>query len=515
MPLSPEAGANSRPQRSVRLGRLLAILLGLLVAQQLLLWRFLDFAPWWLYALAGLTLFALIRETGRVAKSADEPKVAIRVVAVCAAIAFALCLLGGEGGFFYENEDWQVRNSQLFDMIGKPWPYAYANDGVAVVQRGQLGMFLIPAVVGKALGYGAGEVALLVQNAAFLTIVLSMASTLFAGARALVVGLVVILVFSGMDIIGQEIRIWYDPQFLPSVHLERWARGVAYTSHIAQIFWAPHHSVVGWLGATLYLMWRTGKLRLGAVLLFVPLFVLWSPLAVMGLLPFLSHAGVETLRRRELGPLDVLPPALTALISLPSLIYLGAGSAKLGHYFFPMSTVSYVALVVMEVVPYLLAAYFVAARSRLGGTTLVLVAASLLLIPTYQIASNGDFQMRASIPAMFILSIITADVLLMAFARTGSPFDRLVGTGVLAVLMIGSVTVLGEIRRALVHQPAPRVRCDLLNAWKYSEVPIAKEQLKLYVAPVEAFPAWMRPKGYAVVPDVPDPCWTRPWTMPR
>lgn len=501
--------------RSVRVNSLLTGLFVLLASQQLLLWRFLDFAPWWLYALASLALVTAAAIIAGFAGLGAGATVSIGVIAPCTLISFVLCILGGEGGFFYQNEDWQVRNAQLFDIVGNPWPFVYTVRGIEEVQRAQIGMFLIPGLMGKAFGRPAADAALLVQNAGMITLTLSCASILFGSARSRLIAAAVFVLFSGMDIVGQEIKIWVNPSTPRMDHLERWANGPLYSSHIAQIFWAPHHSIVGWLGATLYLLWRSRHIRLGPVLAFVPLFPIWSPLAVMGLLPFLAHAGLTSLYRREVGWPDLLPTVLTGLISIPSLAYLGASSTELGHHFFLLRPLNYLAFEAVEVLPYIAAAFIVAMRSRFGGVTLLIVAASLLLLPNYQIGDNGDFQMRASIPALFILALITVDVLVLSFAAGASAFARVIGMGVVAVLAIGSITGWREVRRALVHQPSPRVACTLHDAWEQLEIVLPPGQIRLYVAPAAAFPVWMQPKATARVPNEPMRCWDRPWKLPR
>lgn len=506
-----EAAAARPADRSVRVGSLLTGLFGLLAFQQLLLWRFVDFAPWWLYAIAGSILIGALICLGQSVRAGPSPTVPLANLAGCAAIAFAMCLLGGEGGFFYQNVDWQLRNAQLFDIVRYDWPYAYSAGGVKQLQRTQIAMFLIPGLVGKMLGRQAADIALLLQNSAMLALVLASVSVLFTSVRARAVAAVVIVSFSGMDYLGQEFMIWNWPDWPRKDHLEHWILEVLYQSNVSQIFWAPHHSIVGWLGAGLYLLWKTEHVRVGTLLAFVPLFLIWSPLAVMGLTPFLAHAGAASLRARKFGWRDLAAPALTSLVSLPGLIYLAAGSVALGIKTFFLSQQRYLTFEIFEVLPFLVAAFLLAVRSRFGGGTLLVVAGTLLLIPHFQIGQNADFQMRASIPALFVLAVITVDALMIAFAKGSSAFAKLVGAGLSVVLAIGSITGWHEVRRAVVNARSPLTECGVHNAWRQDAFAFPDEQIRLYVAPLSAFPAWMRPAAPTIVPVRPERCWDRPW----
>lgn len=507
--------------RCIPLKSLLLSLFGFFSIQQLLLWRFLNFAPAWLYVLAaGAFIGAAYVLTRWGQPSQAAPRVSLGLIAGSTIIAFILCLVGGEGGFFYESLDWQVRNAQLRDLVVFPWPYVYAVDGAGdLLHRTQIGLFLIPALVGKVIGLRAAEIGLLIQDALLFGVILSCALALFASPRARLVALIVIVIFSGMDFLGQELRFWREPSFGRAgegISIESWAATGAgiYPSHINQILWAPHHTVAGWLGAVLFLLWQRRILPLGSFLVFLPLFPLWSPLAVVGLLPLALWAGLRTFWRRELEWADFLAPMLVTVISVPSLLYLAAGGAAMRHTFFNLNAPTYVIFVAFEVAPYAAAAALMIRRSIFGMAPLLIVSAALLLIPAYQVGLGRDFQMRSSIPALFILSILCAEMLLR-FAASQRWKEKAAAFALMGILALGSITGAYEMSKAFLLQPSPRVRCSLLNAWDWLEIPTPREQLRFYVAPIQSLPRWLRPSSPARVYRVRERCWEGPWQEPH
>src|SRR3546814_106374 len=164
-----------------------------------------------------------------------------------ALVALAIFVLGGEGRFFYASPDWQVRDSVLRDLVVYPWPFAYSFDRHVELLRAPLGMYLLPAISGKAFGLRAADLALLIQNSLLLTLIFGLGSMLFTTSRARARALVIVIFFSGMDVIGQLLQWHVNGHPFPD-HIEQW--GITqYSSHITQASWVPLHALAGWLGA--------------------------------------------------------------------------------------------------------------------------------------------------------------------------------------------------------------------------------------------------------------------------
>jgi hypothetical protein len=490
-------------------GWLTAAVFLLLGIQNLLLWRFLGFAPAWLYPLAlacfaGVALF-LCRATTTPWAGPE-----VRTILLLGGASLLIFLLGGEGRLFYANADWQVRDAVLHDLIVNPWPFAYWQNNSLELLRAPIGMFLVPAVVGKAFGAAAADFTLLIQNSLLLTLLLSLGSTLFASVRARVVTLTVIVLFSGMDIIGEMLRSAASGDRIAH-HLENWS-GTQFSSHITQAFWVPQHALAGWFGALLFLLWREQRISLGQMYMMLPMLMLLSPLGVMGTLPFAAAAGIVTLIERRLRLSDFLLPAIPTLLCIPAILYLGAGAESVGiHLFYPDAT-RYLLFEILEVLFLIAGAAVIHRSNRREMATLVLVACCLVIVPLVQIGEGIDFTMRASITALAILSFQVSAAFSGASGAKRSPARH----WLLGALAIGSITGTFEVVRAFWLEPSPRVQCSLDEA-QYHVVELPRfSSNSTYFAPVEALPDPIRPKAPALVREHSNvPCWERPWMVPR
>lgn len=492
---------------------LLAALLAFLAVQNLLMWRFLDFAPRWAYVLSAAAVALLCVATTRAVGGLAPPAPTLRTVAVCAPVALLLFLLGGEGRVFYANFDWQVRDAVLRDVIVHPWPFAYEELGSEAVLRAPIGMYLIPALAGKMFGLMAADIVLLIQNVLFATTLLTLASTLFESRRTKMLALAVFLAFSGLDVIGQLLVSLRSGTPVPD-HLEPWASGLQFSSHVTQAFWVPQHALAGWCGAVLFLLWKSGRIRIGVMGAFLPLLMLWSPLAIIGMIPFAAYAGAEALLGRKIGIADILLLLATALLSIPALLYLSAAGESVGLRFVPIPLKLYFLFEATEVLPYLMAVMLIRSRHRFGGATLAMVAAVLLIIPFWRIGESVDLMMRGSIPALAILSVLVAEALgEPAGHRLHQALRGLLGFAVL----LGGITGFFEIRRSLIYLPVPRTQCSLPTVWD-RQVGISSTFSKTtYFAPIRSLPPSMRPEGPAMARTANDPaqCWGRAWRVRR
>ncbi|MBX3565546.1 MAG: hypothetical protein KF730_13335 [Sphingomonas sp.] len=434
---------------------------------------------------------------------AAETRVAWRTLGICLAIACTLLLLGGEGRLFYANEDWQVRDAVLADMARNPWPFAYLTDRGEQVLRAPLGMYLLPALFGRA-----AEFALLACNTLVLGVMLSLASMLFRGARARRIALAVLLAFSGLDIVGTLLA---NASGIASFdHLERWAPPLQYSSVITLIFWVPQHAFAGWFCALLYLLHRRGLVSLGTLAASIPIAAIWSPLAVIGALPLAGWAGVGALRSRALRWSDIGVALAALAATLPALAYIASDAQKLPSGLQAVAPVSLILFLLLEVAPFVWIACRLRATGRFGVDSLILVAVTLALIPFFHIGEGGDFVMRASIAPLAVLAAIVAASLIDTDWRG----NRRTAAVIVILLSLGAVTGVAEIARALRYAPAPSPDCTLPEVWTRQTGWVA--HISTYLARSEAIPAFLHPQSpVVIVPRIDPICWSRPWKTTR
>lgn len=498
----PAAVARAAPTIGAR--TLATALLALFALDNLLLPAFLG-APVSLMLVAAVPVAAAIAWLLTRAGGLDF-RVPVSRLAVAFAIALAILLLGGEGRLFYANPDWQVRDAVLADMASNPWPYAYDLHGWTAILRAPLGLYLLPSLAGS----GLTDSALLLSNALRLALLLALAGQLFGGSRARLVALGVFVAFSGMDLLGNWV-IGFLGEPTTWDHLEQWNAGSQYSSTLTLAFWVPNHAIAGWACALAYLLWLRRLAPIGVPAAMIPLVALWSPLAAMGAIPFALHAAVRTLRERAWTFYDAVLAALAVAIALPSLWFLQLDSASVNRGWQAIAFLPLLLLLAFEVLPLMLPLLQFKRMRPHERVMLWLVLVCLLFMPMVRIGVGIDFQMRASIVPLTLLTFAFAEWLVDLL--DGEAADRGRRRTMLAlalvVLAIGAVTPAMEVRRALINGPSPEPLCSLGGAWKAQTNVVPP--YGTYLAATNKVPAWLAAAPVTSGRDDPAQCWARPW----
>ncbi len=467
-----------------------------LFLSQVLLLAFLGQPPLVIGGAAALSV-AVCAAMGRVGDWHTVGTVSAKGFAGLLAFSFAVFLLGGEGGLFYANTDWQVRYAVLHDLTTHPWPWAYDTGHGLTILRCPVGIYLLPALIGKLGGQAASEFAMLAQNATILAMILALAAPLFRPGRSRVITLLLITGFSGMDLLG---AIFARANL--QGHLEAWA-GLQYTANLTLAFWVPQHALAGWLGAVLFLLWRAGKLPLHALLLVIPAIPLLSPLAVFGVVPFVAYAGIECLLKRRISAADIVLPALASLLAVPSLLYLSAGFGDVpaGSSQFP--ALNYLAFYAVEVVPFLCILWAARGHWSLDRMTVLIAVASMLILPFVRVGESIDFMMRAGIAPITIIAIVVVGILQERRARH-SPNLQAARRIALIAYIVGLAVPFGETARAVLLPASPPLHCGY-----YGVVPTG---YVTYTSAFDRLPGSIRPSAPAIAAlREPSPCWTGAW----
>ena len=391
--------------------------------------------------------------------------------------ALAWVLLTGAGGILdtNTNADWIKNDAILLDMVRGGWPTYLPTEGLRQepLLRYYLGYYLVPAGVGQLLGVSALDWAVPLWTWTGVTLLM----TLFAGqyrGRALLIAIAVLVFFSGMDIVRVLLFEDLDAVEFGSSHIE-WdyfgGMRVQYSSHMVGLMYVPQH----FLAAGLYTMLlirlgqHAGFLRLSGPLLAASLF--WSPFVALGLLPLV----LVLLWKNGLKPFLSWPNLVLALpLALLLLVYLLGGSAN-----FPQGwlvnkhgwqLVSWLPVFFINQF-LLLAALLCWLQPELRREPFFLVAlASLLLLPWYQYGYFNDLAMRASLPALFLLSFYCAHCLADNWPERQKAMPRGPLAALVIVLCAGAVTPLFEISRVLNFDDGERRRYEQLDYTTLSTV---------------------------------------------
>jgi len=396
-------------------------------------------------------LWQLARESFAVSQEGPEGGAWLRIVAIVA----CWTALGGAGHFFFANHDWRVRDAVLGDLIFGAWPVAYAESAVdPLILRSAMGYFLPAALVGKALGIAAVDWALYFWTAIGACIFLLLLPIPRRSGPLLLISLLVVIFFSGMDLLG----FWMVHDHGPSIpHAIEWWVPYSYSSLSAQLFWAPNHALPTWLlTALLYRHWAHAAFW--RLMLFVlPLSLIWTPFAIAGAMPFLVIAGVLSWRQRRAPGIDYRLAAFSALLAYLSLRFVtldlgglplhvlgtvagGTNVAMLGG----PSLTDYLVFVEMEFAILALALLPVLRHSYGMYGVAVLM---LFLLPIVSLGPSRDTMLRLSVPPLLILlSLVLSN--LQAWSKAKSfPASTYV---IAAILLLGAPSAYVEMLRALL-----------------------------------------------------------------
>jgi hypothetical protein len=379
-------------------------------------------------------------------------------------LAFVWAALGGAGHFVYANSDWRTRDAVYGDLILSAWPPEYGlHDGVPLILRTAMGYYLPPALLSKLAGTEFASLILFGWTAlgvALFLLLLPLPKRL--GWRLILHGFLVVF-FSGMD--WPAIVLVHGQLPIFPLPLEWW-RPWTYTSLTGQLFWAPNHALALWLGTALFYRYRANPILpvLGLVLL--PLLLLWTPFAVIGLLPWFlwgtlrAWPSTGSLARGTTAAQWVSGAILTAVVvslfTRPAIAAAFASAVAAGDNAVTKAAgidvdlvAAYVQFVAFEfgLLVLLLRPRHVDARQALA-----IASGLLLLLPLAHFGPSNDWVLRVSTPSLLVL-------LCLALAELDVPGQDILRslrlTALVAILVLGAITPVFEISRAILWPRTP------------------------------------------------------------
>ncbi|MCK9379680.1 MAG: hypothetical protein M0P95_01290 [Sulfuritalea sp.] len=389
-------------------------------------------------------------------------------------IAFAWASLGGAGHFFAANSDWLVRDSVLGDLAFSDWPPAYSViDGHPHILRTAMGLFLPAAVVGKLAGIGSVDLALYVYAALGCSLFLLLLPLPRKPSRLLIGLLLVTIFFSGMDYLG-VVLVTGSPPIFP-LRLEWWVP-FCYPSITGQIYWAPNHAIPLLLVATLFYRHWGHRAWPALFLILLPLTVIWTPFAVMGILPFLAIATLRWFTQGyrfsdsritfwQLVAAALMTWLTVRLMTLDITAIPGSASAEVATH--PDGTaLDYLLFILME---FAILALLLARGLRHSHGLFWLACAILALLPLYHYGPTNDTMLRLSIPGLVFLLLIMLDQLQHWASRRAFPASA---WAIGIVLLIGACTPFNEMWRAVFFKRiAPDYGRNVVEHDRYTEPP--------------------------------------------
>jgi len=200
--------------------------------------------------------------------------------------------VSGIGGYGYQDTDWLKHNAILKDLIERPWPVVYRLGGQAAPLVYYIAYYLPAALLGKLGGWLLANQVLLVWS--WIGLVLAMLWFITLNRRAAFTVILLFVIFSGLDVIGEVFVRSIVAPIRPEVrailswdHIEQWSIGWQYSSNTTLLFWVPHQALAGWIasGVLMYAILYFPQRKYS--LFYFSLTALWSPFVTIGLIPYL------------------------------------------------------------------------------------------------------------------------------------------------------------------------------------------------------------------------------------
>lgn len=369
-------------------------------------------------------------------------------------VAFVWVYFSGIGGFTFQNLDFWERNIVYYDLCNKPWPVFYdlpkQVQEVQVLGSGEValsyyfGFWLIPAMFAKLFSFARHSQDLLLYLYAVLGILLIFYQITRIMRKPSFVIPVVFIFFSGLDFVGYTVINRTLPHSL-SEQLEWWAELSQYSSNTTLLYWVFNQAIPLWIILSLFLQLDEKDIPAIACFSF-----LYSPWATVGLVPLCLYAvfknGLTSFKRALTWQNFTFAGIL--LFTLGSL-YMAASATSL--FLSPIEVggilnycMRYACFVFLEAGVFLL----VMGKACTRWPYYFVAVGELLLCPLLHFV-EFDFDMRGSIPALFILCLYCIRFL-MAADRSLSRRKVLLAI----VLCIGALTPVTEINRSLKYTAA-------------------------------------------------------------
>lgn len=383
-------------------------------------------------------------------------------------IILVICIwvyFSGIGKYVFQNADHNCRNAIFDALVQKEWPVI--NFDVDIDKFGEgvsatslvyyIGFWLPSAIFGKVFGVSAG------YGFQFFWAVLGIFLMYYyicaRKEKLLVWPLLVLIFFSGFDIVGQYLRGENIFLLANDVHIEWWGEPYQYSSMTTQLFWVFNQAIPAWLCTIFAYMQNNNR----SIVLILGCCMLPSTFPFVGLLALVLFwmfsrnykiSKYDTKKENVKNYIDCwMKDTITVqnvlgggIIGIFSFLYLASnvsGNRVMGENViganYDNNLLKYIMFIIVEISVYFLLLY---KMKRMSGLYYCILLC-LCIIPPIKVGMAGDFCMRASIPALFILLLFVIDGL--EWSRKNS--EKAIYRGLVLALCIGAITPLHEFAR--------------------------------------------------------------------
>ncbi|MEF9942542.1 MAG: hypothetical protein RR705_03885 [Lachnospiraceae bacterium] len=446
--------------------------LGLQLAYGYLLLPFLIFVIGWVKVYLAIPIVLIVffcflkacKDTSKVwvpKITKENLGVLLFIIGICALWVY----FSGIGKFVFQNADHTVRNTIFNLLVERDWPiinYEILKSELPKTSATGLvyyiGFWLPSAIIGKMFGLRIGYYSQALW--ALFGILLIYYFICSISKKIEVWPLIILIFFSGLDILGHYLIGTDMSDIGRTLHLEWWDTPYQFSGMTTQLFWVFNQAVPAWLCTILIYVQKNNR----TIVFILACSMLSSTFPFIGLL--LIAAFFACTRNYQLtGQEDhkvnrckqhmqlFLRDTFTlqnvvggGIIGIVSYLYLSSNIAgdqvmetsSRGIMWEP-SLVKWILFFVIEVGIYMMLIYKYEKKNLL----FYFIVLNLVVLSLIKVGTSNDFCMRASIPALFILMLMVIDAVRQSWGLK----DYKTFIALMIALSIGGVTSLHEFTR--------------------------------------------------------------------
>ena len=354
----------------------------------------------------------------------------------------------GIGAFAYQNTDHNCRNPIFELMVTQEWPVIDLNRNAILTYY--TGFWFVPALIGKLFkSINVGYITQLVW--ASIGVFLFLYYFLAAITKKSLLPIIIVVFFSGMDIIGKFI---FYPDFIKNyditAHIEWWATYYQFSSMTTQLYWVFNQALPAWILTILLYHQKNNK---NILFLYTCLF-LFSTLPAIGLLPFIIYFMVKNGEDnlKNVFSKEYIKKMFKNAFSVQNII--GLLIVFPVCYFYLSANISGGKFEIFIPPMHYMISIFLLFFMLEAGIQLLLIAKlnkfnplfhicfiCLWIFPFLYVGTAFDFCMRATIPALVILCLLIVKAL--------ENNEKFLYFALITVLVIGAITPIHEFSRTI------------------------------------------------------------------
>lgn len=385
----------------------------------------------------------------------------------------------GIGMFVFQNTDHLYRNSIFNVLVDYNWPVinmeVISNQFPNASATGliyYIGYWLPSALVGKIFGLRMGYYA---QAAwAILGIVLVYYFICCISKKLEVWPLVILILFSGLDILGYYLTGTDFREISSTLHLEWWDTPYQFSSMTSQLFWVFNQAIPAWLCTMMIYVQKNNR----SIIFILACSMLTSTFPFVGLLLlslfFIFNRKYKVDPIKKLGDMKKIKAYFKCLVkdtcTLQNVI--GGGIVGITSFLYLISNSSagrvmgenvkgpdwnpslakWIIFIIIEIGIYVIIIY----KYQKDNGLFYYTVANLCILSLFRVGYTNDFCMRTTIPALLILILMIIETIRNAWHK--KEFQIVIP--LVLALAIGGITPLHEFTRTVTETYA-RIKDDV------------------------------------------------------